>query len=64
MSKWAPILALLFSIRRTHLHARERLGTSLKKLTSNNPNRLYFTTLDEDNLGGAANRTRFERGDW
>ena len=64
MSKWAPTLALLFSIRRAHLHAREQLGTSLKKLTSNNPNLLYFTTLDKDSLGGAANETRFERGDW
>ena len=36
----------------------------LKKLASNNPKRLYFITLDRDNLVGGANETRFERGDW
>ena len=27
-----------------------------------NPNRLYFITVDEDNLGGRGNETRFEKG--
>ena len=36
----------------------------LKKLTITNPNRSYFITLDKDNLGGEANETRFERGDY
>ena len=37
-----------------------------KKLTSYNPNRLYFTTLDKNNynLRGGTNEIRFDRVDW
>ena len=39
-------------------------STSFEKLTSINPNCLYFIMLDKGNLRRGANTARFERGDW
>ena len=49
MSKWAPILVLLFSISRARLHTKEYIGTSFEKTQKYiNPNRLYFIMLQKD----------------
>ena len=59
-----PLLLSYSLISRAHCMLERNWAIPLKKLTSVYPNRLYFITLDKDTLGGGANETKFERGNW